>query len=294
MQKQLLVLVCMIVISSILFLCVGAYLKFEILLPAGLFGEKNLIEVPFAAMTDPAARFVLARVGNQPQEPEPATEPETVMQTEEPVETMPNAETQSAGRMTERWFDDVLFIGDSRTVGLRDYARLGNADYFCSVGMTVFDVTTQRQSDRNFSETDLQSLLRAKRYNKIYISLGLNEAGDPYDLLMEAYDELIHLIRKEQPHAVIILQSLITVSREKAASKWYFSIENLQNINAGIRDFANGSTIHYIDANEHFADEEGYMPEGMTFDGCHFYTSGYEEWAKWIFDNAETLHVSFG
>ena len=290
MQKRLLVLVCMLVVSAILVTCFGAYLKYEILLPEGLFREKRLVEVPFAALADPAARFVLNRPKNQPRQMEPDTPPETV----KAAATAPEAETQPAEQFSEHWFDDVLFIGDSRTVGLRDYARLGSADYFCSVGMTVFDVTTQRLSDQNFTDSDLQSLLRAKRYNKIYISLGLNEAGDPYQLLMEAYDALIRLVRNEQPHAVIILQSLITVSREKAASKQCFCLENIGNINAGIRDFANGSTVLYVDANEHFADEEGYMPEGMTFDGCHFYISGYEEWAKWIYDNAEMLEISFG
>ena len=196
--------------------------------------------------------------------------------------------------MTERWFDDVLFIGDSRTVGLRDFARLGKADYFCSVGLTVFDVTTQQLSDVDFTATDLRSLLQSKRYNKIYISLGLNEADAPYQLLMEAYDLLIKLVREEQPHAVIILQSLITVSRQKAASKPHFSLENLQIINAGIRDFADGHRILFIDANEYFADEEGYLPAEATFDGCHFYEYGYEEWAQWILENAKTLDISFG
>ena len=299
MGKRLLILVSMLLLSAMIVAGFGIFLKYEILVPAGIFQDKSIFEVPFAAMKDPVAQFVIQKAKNQEEQADPQpTAAQNVSSNTQPTEIAPQEETlpvqKQPEEITESWFDDALFVGDSRTVGLRDYARLGKADYFCSVGMTVFDATTQRLSDQNFAETDLRSLLQSKRYNKIYVSLGLNEAGEPYQLIIEAYNELIKMIRKEQPHAVIILQGLITVGREKAASKWYFSVENIQNINAGIRDFANGTTIHYIDANEHFADEEGSMPEGRTFDGCHFYIAGYEEWAQWILDNAKTLNISFG
>jgi len=303
MKKRLFVLVSMLLVSSFLVASAGLYLKKEILEPLELHGDKSVMEVPFLAMKDPVVRYALRRMKNQ--------DPESKQETSEPIMTLMPQETPeettapipqeadfaaelAAGTVTERWFDDVLFIGDSRTVGLRDFARLGEADYFCSVGLTVFDVTTQQLSDVDFAATDLRTLLQSKRYNKIYISLGLNEADAPYELLIEAYGMLIKLVREEQPHAVIILQSLITVSRQKAASKPQFSLENLQIINAGIRDFADGHQIIYIDANEYFADEEGYLPSECTFDGCHFYESGYAEWSQWILENAKTLDISFG
>ena len=331
MQKQLLTLVCMLLISALLVACIGAYLKIEILSPIGLFRDKSWFEVPFAVLTDPAARFALKNQMNRETEPqtEPSTEPATLPPTELPTELPTEIPTELPSEIpteasadhipdnhrpneeiplpteppptdpayidvTEDWFDDVLFIGDSRTVGLREYARLGDADYFCSVGMTVFDATEQQLSDLNFSTTNLEGLLRSKRYSKIYISLGLNECGYPYDLLMEGYHSLLGTVRKHQPQTVIILHGMITVSRIKAASEWYFSLENLQKVNAGIRDFADGNMVRYIDANEHFADEEGYLPSDLTADGCHFYISGYQEWAQWIYENAKTLDISFG
>lgn len=305
----------MLVLTSLLIVCQGAYLKYEILMPAGLFQEKGLIEVPFAAMKDPVAQFVLKNLKEQKPEPElPQSQEETTVATLAPTEVVrPIQETEISTTMpieiptvppteistepiiiTESWFDDVLFVGDSRTVGLRDYARLGKADYFCSVGMSVFKVMEESAEDVNFPKMKLQQLLKEKKYNKIYISLGLNDCGAPYELLMDGYHSVVQTVRQLQPDAVIILQSMITLSRKKAASEWYFSLENLQIVNAGIRDFANGNTIHYIDANTHFADEEGYLPSDRSFDGCHFYIDGYQEWAQWILDNAKTLNISFG
>lgn len=305
MEKKLLILLCMLLITTVLVTAMGAYLR-DTLAPVALFQEKNLIEVPFLVLKDPAARFALESLSTvEPGAPteaptEPAHEKQLLPKRQGPFpEFLPVAamETPKAppfGEMTESWFDDVLFIGDSRTVGLRDYARLGAADYFCSVGMTVFDAKEQRLSDVNFESLNLEQLLRTKQYGKIYISLGLNECGYPYDLLMEGYESLIDLVRTNEPNAVIILHGMITVSRIKEASKACFMLDNLNRINEGVKEFANGKTILYIDANEHFADEEGYLPYDATPDGCHFYISGYQEWAQWIFDNAGTLNISFG
>lgn len=303
MEKKLRILIFMFLITTILVAFFGAYLL-NLLAPVGLFQEKSPMEVPFLVMKDPAARFALEDLHSIDPEPTvPAsTEPEEPIIPErhddyfniKPLPPLKTPKTPPAYEITENWFDDVLFIGDSRTVGLRDFARLGDADYFCSVGMTVFDAKTLALSDTDFESRTLEQLLQEKCYGKIYICLGLNECGYPFDLLMEGYGSLIDLVHTNEPSAVIILHGMITVSRIKEASKACFALDNLNRINMGIEAFANGRSIRYIDANEHFADVEGYLPYDSTPDGCHFYISGYQDWAKWIFENAKTLNISFG
>lgn len=312
MQKRLLILLSMLLATTILVMCFALYLEIEFFEPVGLFREKSLIEIPFAATKDPAARFAMKNhrdkeAGEPTQtQTEPPTEPPVIPEFEQsaavtsrplevrfPFQSLVDIDLSYA-EVTENWFDDVLFIGDSRTVGLRDYARLGNADYFCSIGMTVFDALELSLSDQNFDSTNLVTLLQSKRYNKIYICLGLNECGYPYDLLMEGYQTLVNTVQKYQPNAVVILHAMITVSRRKASSEWYFSLENLNKVNKGISDLSNGETILYIDANERYADEEGYLPSDLTADGCHFDKAGYRDWAQWIYENAKTLNISFG
>lgn len=296
MKKRLLILSGLLLVTTILVAATGVYLKTEILNPLHLYDDKSVIEIPFITLNDPMIHYALRmrQEENVPvTEPVPTEQPVTVPV--EPTEGIASLPTESTYiEITESWFDDALFIGDSRTVGLRDYARLGKADYFCSVGMSVFDVLDAVESDVNFYKTDLEGLLRQKNYNKIYISLGLNDCEAPFDLLMDAYASLLRTVREEQPNAVIILQSMITLGRKKAASEWYFAIDNLKLVDGGVRDFADGKRVLYIDPNTHFADEEGYLPDEKSRDGCHFDIAGYQEWAQWIFDNAKSLNISFG
>jgi lysophospholipase L1-like esterase len=193
----------------------------------------------------------------------------------------PNADF-SVGAVDPSWFDNVLFIGDSRTVGLRDYARSGNAEYFCSVGMSVFNFNSRTASDKNFSDQKLEKLLKSRTYDKIFISLGINECGYPLTTLMNAYTDLVNMVRQYQPDAKIILQGIMSVSRSYAKNGSSFSPSNINKINDEIRALADGSTIFYIDVNEFFADEEGYLIKEVSGDGCHPNGKYYGVWANWI------------
>lgn len=72
---------------------------------------------------------------------------------------------------------DALFIGDSRTVGIMEYAGIQDADFFCNVGMSVFSAQKVRVSVKSVGKVTLKELLSHKKYGKIYIMLGINELG---------------------------------------------------------------------------------------------------------------------
>ncbi|MDD6478252.1 MAG: hypothetical protein PUF48_00330, partial [Oscillospiraceae bacterium] len=57
--------------------------------------------------------------------------------------------------------DDALFIGDSRTVGLMEYAGIDGADYFCTVGMSVYNIHKKPVSVPNVGKVTLTELLNS-------------------------------------------------------------------------------------------------------------------------------------
>ena len=46
----------------------------------------------------------------------------------------------------KEYFDDALFIGDSRTVGISEYGELNNATFFANTGMSVYNVFDKKVS----------------------------------------------------------------------------------------------------------------------------------------------------
>ena len=55
----------------------------------------------------------------------------------------------------EEFFSDVLFIGDSRTVGLMEYAGLDTANFFATSGMSSFKVLSEEVSVPNVGKVTL-------------------------------------------------------------------------------------------------------------------------------------------
>ena len=192
------------------------------------------------------------------------------------------------------WFDDALFIGDSRTDGLRLYARTGQADYFVSTGLTVYTALTKTSSDKNFPSQTLRSLLGGKTYGKVLICLGLNECGTNIQRIINAYQNLVYTVRQKQPGAVIILQGVMACGRAKARSSACFGPENINRLNANIKKMAAGAGAYYIDPNTVFADSEGYLPDYLSGDGCHFRAKYYPVWMNWIRSQVYRIPVGPG
>ena len=290
-----------LIITALLVLGIGAYLKYVVLAPLDLYKEEHLMAVPFLLMSDEQAQYALQNQ-TEPTEETEVTEPPTEMSTEpettepitEPTEetTEPPTEPTEPIPVDESWFDDALFIGDSRTQGLGAFGKLGKADFFAQVGMTVYGARSAEIEFKGYkNKQTIRSLLKRNDYGKVYICLGLNEIMGNHDDLIAAYQKIIDLVQEVEPDAVIILQAIMTVGREKAATKACFHPDYIAGLNARIKALAVGENMRYIDVNEWIADEEGYLPDGWSRDGTHPYADGYYEWGEWIRLNASTLGI---
>lgn len=177
---------------------------------------------------------------------------------------------------------DALFIGDSRTVGIMEYANLNEADFFCSTGMSVFDVLKERISVPHVGKVTLSELLTNKTYGKIYVMLGINELGYDFNNIIKKYNEVINFICDNQPDSIIFIQANLHVSKKRSESDDYINNTGIDRLNSALAEFANNDTIFYIDPNYLFDDEEGNLSADKTSDNAHLYGKYYLDWGKWI------------
>lgn len=281
--KPPLQLLALILLSCAVISIAGMIAKHTVCQAAGQFQDQPAITIPFLLLQDNTVLYAAHDEETSDQETNLTVQLSvyllasltTVMENEQP-------ETITPHPVEESYFDDALFIGDSRTEGMAIYGRLGKADYFASSGMTVFNVLTKETQDINFSTTDLPSLLASKQYGKIYIMLGINELGYAMESIMQKYENILKDIVSAQPNAKIILCANIYVTKEKSAAVSWLSWENINRLNNNIAALADNKTIFYLDANELFCDDSGYMDPAKTGDGVHPYATGYQEWAGWL------------
>jgi lysophospholipase L1-like esterase len=266
----------MLAFSALAVGLIGVVLRFAVLEPLGIRLQDPVMSLPFVMLRDDGLRYVITelRQGTKTME-----------------ETLPplNEEPADVALPRRDILEKVLFIGDSRTCGLRDHARLEGAEYFCEVGMSVFNAASKKLSDQNFQDCTLASLLAEREYSCVLINLGLNEAGYPLESILHAYRQLLNVVVKTQPQAVVALHGVLTVSRKWEKLTPYAAPENLKRINEKIQSMAKEFRVYYLDANEDFADANGYLPDELTADGCHFYAKDTCRWADWICDAIKEL-----
>lgn len=185
--------------------------------------------------------------------------------------------------------DDALFIGDSRTVGLMEYAGIDGADYFCTVGMSVYNIHKKPVSVPNVGKVTLTELLNSKKYGKIYIMLGINEVGYKFSSTVEKYSELIEFVKGKQSDAVIFIQANLHVTKSRSDSDKVVNNTAINGLNAELAKLADRKSKFYLDANILFDDKTGALSSDKSEDSTHLYAKYYKEWGEWIIRQTASL-----
>ena len=203
----------------------------------------------------------------------------------------PTGEFYYLQEVPEEYFDDVLFIGDSRTDGLFFWGDLKeHSDFFARNSLSVFTALKKKILFHSATEGDskmkLEEVLEAKQYGKIYVSLGVNELGvSNIPKYYDTYKELLTRIRELQPEAIIYVQGIMHVTKSTAQKSPFTNNTNIVERNQAISTFANGRDIFYLDMNELICDEEGNLRSDLSGDGVHLKASAYSYWRDFLLQN---------
>lgn len=202
---------------------------------------------------------------------------------EEPVEEE-QGEPEEEELPPEEFFQNTLFIGDSRTMGLAEYADLDGAVVFANTGMNIYRLYSLKNGVRD-QEAYLEDVLAKNQFRKIYLMLGINELGYDEEQTVKRFEEEVLKLRDLQPDAKIILEANLHVTSERSERDEIFNNEGIDRINGNIRQIAEKYGFSYIDVNEIFDDDTGGLNAEYTHDEVHVLGKYYQQWADWIREN---------
>ena len=173
------------------------------------------------------------------------------------------------------YFDDALFIGDSRTVGIQENGNLKNADYFCDIGLSAYQI-----DDANINGMSFEQAIDAKQYGKVYVMLGINEVGNDFEYTVTKFRAVIEKIKVHQPNAIIYIEANLHVSA--FAETNVINNAAINYLNSRYAELADNKKVFYIDVNTLYDDEYGYFNSAYTDDGVHPYAQYYKQWCEWL------------
>ena len=77
--------------------------------------------------------------------------------------------------VTQDYFDDALFIGDSRVTGIQLYSGWDNITYYAEGGMTIYSMFDCKAVKENGRTLTIEEALQERSFGKIYLEIGINE-----------------------------------------------------------------------------------------------------------------------
>ena len=180
------------------------------------------------------------------------------------------------------YFDDALFIGDSRTVGIAEYGNLKNATYFADVGLNVYVAPTTAVAVKTVGTVTLPQLLSPPTFAKVYIKLGITELGNYLADITAKLSSLIDTVRAAQPNAIVYVEANLHVGPSRSSTDATFNNPRLSRLNEKLAALADGKDIFYIDINEGFDDENGNLRADASGDSTHVYAKYDLDWCDWL------------
>lgn len=188
----------------------------------------------------------------------------------------------------DTYFDDAVFIGDSRTRSLQLYSGLENTTFLADTGLTIYTVLDKKLTPSTDTEkTTVQEYLTEHQFKKVYLMLGINELGTgSAESFGNSYMEVIRTIQELQPDAIIYLQAIMNISQSKEEEHTYINNEEIAERNEVLKTFADNTKIFWLDANSAVCDEDGFLIADYTFDGVHLKAKFVSVWLDWLKSHA--------
>lgn len=198
---------------------------------------------------------------------------------EEPYEY--NLPVPASREVDDSYFENCVFIGDSRMLGLVKYNDISPTNY-CSVGFSVAAYDTAafvRIDGENYTVKD--ALRNNNEYKAVYIATGLNELGWSLGKFKSKYADMIDDIKEISGDRPIYIQLIMPMTAEFESSKrmnpYELKNSNVSLFNEALIELAVEKQIYYIDCSELFVLEDGSLNPEKSFDGAHLTLDAYSE-----------------
>lgn len=183
----------------------------------------------------------------------------------------------------DTYFDDAVFIGDSRTEGLILNTGLSNTTSYVYKGLMVNTVFTKAVIKKDGEKISVMDALKTTNFSKVYIMLGINETGWAYSrVFQEKYGDIIDAIQEINPDALIYIQGIIPVSDKVSSEHQYITNTKISEYNRLLQELAEEKQVYYIDTENAVISANGSLPEDAAYDGIHLVKEYCEKWLDYL------------
>lgn len=226
------------------------------------------------------------------EEPTVATTVETTVETTKPEPTQIvnsknfdfSKQVPKSKSVDNSYFNDAIFIGNSRTEGFFLYTGLKGARMYAHKGLMVNTFFTDKLFAKDGNKITMLDAIKAdNKFTKVYIMLGMNELGWGYPkLFIEKYTLIIKELKAINPNAAIYIQSILPVTEKKSKDDAIYNMGKINEFNNLLRSMATENNVYYLNALESVSANGGFLPEDAAYDGVHLKAPYCNKWLEYL------------
>ena len=177
---------------------------------------------------------------------------------------------------SETYFENTLFIGDSRMVGFSVYKEIQGVTYFCYQSASAYTVLDKEYNLKPYGNITLRALLTLKKFDKIYMMLGINNVAADPEKHFANYKSIVDVVKETQESSPLYIIANLHVTSEITEKSKRINNVNINRFNDLISGLADNETVFYLDPNPIYDDEEGNMDIELSSDNAHIYVRYYD------------------
>ena len=252
-----------------------------------VFAGANLTEAQTETISEVSSEAVT--VASSDTDSEKATEAETDVAVADRFAGLPDGGDaymdivvpEQAIALDDSYFDDAVFIGDSRMQGFRNLSGITKGSFVTAIGMQLENFYTDAQIATAAGNVTVLDALKNINYSKIYMMIGTNELG-AYDMTQvgESYRKVLSDIKKLSSSAdpIVYIYSVIYVDESLVTTGDYVNNANVDTVNTEILKMCQEEGYHYINLNEVLSNGYHGLISGAAEDGIHLNADYCKKW----------------
>lgn len=214
--------------------------------------------------------------------------------------TFPTRTQRSGYKTGKEFFDDVVFVGDSVSLGLRNFVNnernkgnecLGKAQFLVAGSMgysnTLAAIGAKDSIHPKYQgkEVMIEDGVQLVGAQKIFIMLGLNDfCAYSVDTGMKNAKKLVGRILEKNPDVKIYIQSVTPVIKAKERGK--FNNQSIDAFNLALKNLCQANGWTYVDVASCVKGADNCLRNEYCSDiemqGVHMSYSGYRVWVDFL------------
>lgn len=204
---------------------------------------------------------------------------------------------QHTAKSGYEYFDNSVFLGDSVTLGLKNYTTkkrqtnsyfLGDAKFIAVGSYSIADTLVSVDSPNSIHSlyngvaTQPQDIIADMGVKRVFICLGLNDVGIyTQNEYLTNYSILINRLRKVVPDIQVAIISVTPLTVEGERKVLYNA--KIDEYNNALVAFAKENGCYFIDIATVLKDDLGYLTYELSSDNyCHLEPTAYDAWIDYM------------